>query len=280
MVKIFADSTCDLTQEKAKELGVTLIPLTINVDGKSYRDGIDITKKDFYELLKTSKTLPTTSQANPNTFEEYYRPVIEAGDDIVVITLASKLSATYQSANIAASEFDEGRIFVVDSKSVSIGIEILVRYAVRLAKDTELSAKEIYEKVQSTAEKTRVYAAISTLDYLVKGGRLNPQLAIIGGILNLFPIVEVRDGEIKPMKKVRGHNAAMKALKDIIECNDIDYSFDFEFGNADAEDKEKMYLDYIGDSIENKECIIHNELGSVIATHSGPGVIGMAFVIK
>ncbi len=279
MIKIIADSTCDIPQEEAKKLGITVIPLTININGKVYRDGVDITNAEFYKELASSKTLPTTSQVNPTSFEEAIRPFYENGDDVIVITLASKLSATYQSANIAKNEFDEGRVFVVDSCSVSLGIALLVKYAIKLCNETNLSAKEIADILQKNTEKIQVFAVINTLEYLVKGGRLNSKLAVIGGILNLLPVVQVKDGEITPIKKVRGHNAGMKALKELCENYSIDFEKGIAIGNADAQDRINAYYEYLKDSFGNAE-IINMEIGSAIGTHSGPGVIGIAFFNK
>ncbi len=279
MIKIIADSTCDIPQDEAKKLGITVIPLTININGKVYRDGVDITNAEFYKELAASKTLPTTSQVNPTSFEEAIRPFYENGDDVVVITLASKLSATYQSANIAKNEFDEGRVFVVDSCSVSLGIALLVKYAIKLCNETNLSAKEIANILQKNTEKIQVFAVINTLEYLVKGGRLNSKLAVIGGILNLLPVVQVKDGEITPIKKVRGHNAGMKVLKELCENYNIDFEKGIAIGNADAQDRINAYYEYLKDSFGNAE-IINMEIGSAIGTHSGPGVIGIAFFDK
>ena len=197
--RIIVDSTTDLVQEYKDR--VSVVPLTVNFGEEEYIDGVTIDYKTFYEKLIESDVLPTTSQANPDTFMKEVEKVKEAGESAVVITLSSKLSGTYQSAMIAADDFDN--IYVVDGGSATIGNSILVEYAIKLL-DEGMSAKEIAEKLEEAKGKIVIVALLDTLEYLKKGGRISKTVAFAGTVLNIKPVVSVIDGEIGMQGKARG----------------------------------------------------------------------------
>lgn len=172
-VKIICDSTCDMSVQEAEKQGVTLVPLKTLIDGVEYLDGITITGEEFYEKLEKCKKLPTTSQVAPAEFEEQFRKYIEAGDEIVVITMSGRLSGTAQSAHIAASEF-EGRVYVVDSENATLSERILLEYAIKL-RDQGFSAKNMAEELERAKKKICLIARVDTLEYLMRGGRLSAQ---------------------------------------------------------------------------------------------------------
>ncbi|MBR3971322.1 MAG: DegV family protein, partial [Ruminococcus sp.] len=168
-VRIIVDSASDLAEGIAEK--VTVLPMTLRFGDTEYVDGVNITNKEFYEKLIESDELPTTSQIMPLAFEEAYRETIEAGEDVIVITISSKLSGTYQSACIAKEEV-EGNVYVVDSLSAAIGEGILVEYAVRL-KEQGKSAAEIASALEEKRHNVRLIAMLNTLEYLKKGGRIS-----------------------------------------------------------------------------------------------------------
>ena len=200
-VKIIVDSTADLPL-CVKER-VTAVPLSVRFGDKEYLDGVTISAETFYEKLTGCEMLPTTSQPTPAAFEDAYREAIEAGDEVLCITISSKLSGTYQSATIAAEEFP-GKVFVADSRTAALASGVLAEYALQLAEEG-LGAEEILRKLMETRKKVRLYAIVDTLEYLKKGGRLSSAVAVVGGVLNIKPVICVDEaGEIKVAGTARG----------------------------------------------------------------------------
>ena len=218
--RIIVDSTTDLVQEYKER--VSVVPLTVNFGEEEYIDGVTIDYKTFYEKLIESDVLPTTSQANPDTFMKEFEKVKEAGESAVVITLSSKLSGTYQSAMIAADDFEN--IYVVDGGSATIGNSILVEYAIKLL-DEGMSAKEIAEKLEEAKGKIVIVALLDTLEYLKKGGRISKTVAFAGTVLNIKPVVSVIDGEIGMLGKARGSKMGNNLLvQEIEKAGGVDFT--------------------------------------------------------
>ena len=199
-VKIIVDSTADMTSQVAAR--VKVVPLTVHFGEKEYVAGVDIDSHTFYEMLVESDVLPTTSQPTPFAFEEAFREAVEEGFDVVCLTCSGKLSGTNQSANIAAAEFP-GKVHVVDSNTIAIGLGILAEHALYLL-DKGLNAEEITLKLLRKREKIRLLALVDTLEYLKKGGRISATVAFAGGMLNIKPVITLTGGEIKVLGKARG----------------------------------------------------------------------------
>ena len=273
--RIIVDSTTDLLAEYKNR--VSVVPLTVNFGEEEYIDGVTIDYKTFYEKLIESDVLPTTSQANPDTFIKEFEKVKEAGESAVVITLSSRLSGTYQSAMIAADDFEN--IYVVDGGSATIGNSILVEYAIKLL-DEGLCAKEIAEKLEEEKGKIVIVALLDTLEYLKKGGRISKTVAFAGTVLNIKPVVSVIDGEIGMLGKARGSKMGNNLLvQEIEKAGGVDFTKPVLLGYSGLSDN--LLLKYIEDSKhiwENglKE-IRYTTIGSVIGTHAGPGAIAVAF---
>ena len=273
--RIIIDSTTDLVQEYKNR--VSVVPLTVNFGEEEYIDGVTIDYKTFYEKLIESDVLPTTSQANPDTFMKEFEKVKEAGESAVVITLSSRLSGTYQSAMIAADDFDN--IYVVDGGSATIGNSILVEYAIKLL-DEGMSAKEIAEKLEEEKGKIVIVALLDTLEYLKKGGRISKTVAFAGTVLNIKPVVSVIDGEIGMLGKARGSKMGNNLLvQEIEKVGGVDFSKPVLLGYSGLSDN--LLLKYIEDSKhiweEGLESVRYTTIGSVIGTHAGPGAIAVAF---
>ena len=275
-VKIVVDSTVDLPPEVKAQ--VKVVPLSIFFGETEYKDNVTIKPDQFYEMLVKSEQLPTTSQPTPAAFEDVYRELVEAGHEVVVITIASKLSGTYQSATIAAGEFP-GKVFVVDSRNAAIASGVLAEYALRLA-DLGRTGEEILNELMEARKSVRLYAIVDTLEYLKKGGRLSPTVAFVGGMLNLKPLICVDGGEIKSLGKARGMKAAFSLLtKECGSHGGIDHS-------------KPVLLGYTGSSGEQLEhYMASNEevqsygdrasiIGATIGVHVGPGAVALAFFSK
>jgi DegV family protein with EDD domain len=279
LIKFIVDSTCDLTKEECLSMGLEVLPLTIHFEGETYLDGIDLTPAEFYDKMRHAQTVPTTSQVNPGQFEQAFKPHIDNGDDIVVITLSSKLSATMQSAMIAAKEVSPDRIHLVDSLSASFGEALLIRHAVKLRDSEKYTAKEIADAINKLVPRLRLYAVVDTLKYLKMGGRLSGSAAFIGGVLGITPIIEVIDGRVESVGKVRGEKAGMRALQQYIQESGLDESYGIGVSNADDLAKMDRYIEFLKPSLGSAE-IYTGDLGSVIGAHIGPGVVGCAYIAK
>ena len=277
-VKIIIDSTTDLI-ESVKER-VEIVPLTIRFGDEEFIDGVTIDHKMFYEKLIESDAIPTTSQATPTAFIPYFDKIKEDGDSAVVITLSSKLSGTYQSACIAAEDYDN--IYVVDSGNVTIGAGVLVEYALELL-DNGMSAEEIANKLNEKKDDVIIVAMLDTLEYLKKGGRISAAVAFAGGVLNIKPVVSVDKGEIVMLGKARGSKQANNLLvQEIEKAGGVDFSRPVLLGYTGLSD---MLLDkYIEDSkslwAHAKSELNRSVIGSTIGTHVGPGAVAVAFFKK
>lgn len=276
--RIIIDSTTDLVQEYKNR--VSVVPLTVNFGEEEYIDGVTIDYKTFYEKLIESDVLPTTSQANPDAFMKEFEKVKEDGESAVVITLSSKLSGTYQSAMIAADDYDN--IYVVDGGSATIGNSILVEYAFKLL-DEGMSAKEIAEKLEAEKEKIVIVALLDTLEYLKKGGRISKTVAFAGTVLNIKPVVSVIDGEIGMLGKARGSKMGNNLLvQEIEKAGGVDFTKPVLLGYSGLSDN--LLLKYIEDSKhiweEGLTDVRYTTIGSTIGTHAGPGAIAVAFFKK
>ena len=278
-LKIVLDSTSDLVPELLGKFEI--VPLTVNFGEEEFIDGVTITREEFYAKLIESDVIPTTSQATPEAFERVFKKVVENGDEVLCITVASKLSGTYQSACIAAEEFP-GKVRVIDSKSVAIGSAILAEFALSLL-EKGLSAEEIEKELIKKREDIIIVALIDTLEYLKKGGRLSKTAAFAGSLLNIKPVVSVEDGEINVLGKARGSKQGNNFLiKEIEKAGGVDFSMPVLLGYTGHDpymlEKYKEDSRFIWEGkVENlrETCI-----GSVIGTHVGPGAIAVAFFRK
>ena len=280
-VKIISDSASDMTQHEAKELGVIILPLKTMIDGVEYLDGVTITTEEFYEKLENCEKLPTTSQLSPMEFTDVLSLNVGPKEEAVIITLAGKLSGTAQSAAIAAAEFD-GRVWVVDSGNVTIGQNILLRYAVRL-RDQGLSGRQIAEKLEQVKTRICLLARVDTLEYLVRGGRLSKTAGFAGTLLNIKPVICVEDGEIKVLGKARGSRQSNNMLTEFIaKKGGIDFSMPVMLAYSGTDDA--LLKEYVDNSRAlwegHLESLPVTMIGSTISTHAGTGAIAVAFFAK
>ena len=276
--RIIVDSTVDLVAPYAQRVHV--VPLTVHFGEEEFIDGVTIDHKTFYEKLIESDVLPTTSQATPDAFMQEFEKAKQAGEAAVVITLASKFSGTYQSAMIAAAEYEN--IYVVDGESAAMGSGILVELAFRLL-DAGLSAEEIVKTLEEEKKKIVVVALVDTLEYLKKGGRVSKAVAFAGGILNIKPVLSVIRGEIGMLGKARGSKMGNNLLvQEIDKAGGIDFEKPVLLGYSGISNA--LLLKYIEDSRHiwegNLEEVRYTTVGSVIGTHAGPGAVVVAFFKK
>ncbi len=277
-VRIITDSTADMAERYQKK--VTVAPLTVRFGEEEYEDGITLDRRTFYEKLVECDTLPATSQAVPETFRALYEEAAAAGESAVVITISSKLSGTYQSACLAAEDFPD--VYVVDSLSATTGTGILVEHAVDCAEqgmDGAALAKHLEEKRQDVC----LIAMLDTLEYLKKGGRISKAAAFAGGLLNIKPVVSLKDGEVVVVGKARGSRQGNNLLiEKIRETGGVDFSMPIMLGYTGLTDA--LLKKYVEDSrdlwqgqADNLDAAL---VCSVIGTHVGPGAIVASFFRK
>ena len=277
-VRIIVDSTADLIpQVKAQ---VAVVPLTVHFGDEEYVDGVTITHKEFYEKLVESDVLPSTSQATPAAFEAVFAEVTKTGDSAVVLTLSSKLSGTYQSAVIAAQDFEN--IYVVDTGSAAIGGGVLTELALRLV-STGMDAAAVAAQLEQEKENVRIVAMVDTLEYLKRGGRVSKTVAFAGGLLNIKPVLSIVDGQIHMLGKARGSKQGNNLLvQEIQKTGGVDFTKPVLLGYTGLSDVLlKKYMEDSKPLWENgTDSLQYTVIGSVIGTHAGPGAVAVAFFKK
>ncbi len=278
-IRIITDSASDIPQNN--DYGITVLPMSIRFGHTEYKDGIDITTTEFYEKLIESDELPATSLVSPGTFYEAYKTAVDNGEKVVVVTISSKLSGTYQSATLAALEYPDA-VFVVDSLNVACAEQILAIRGADLIKQG-LTAKEIAKQLESEREKIHILAVLDTLEYLKKGGRISSAVAFVGGALNLKPVVTIKDGAVSMIGKARdSKNGNNFLVKEIENTSGVDFTKPLCLGYAGLDDT--LLQKYIEDSSAlwegHKESLKISPIGATIGTHCGPGTIAVAFFEK
>ncbi len=275
-IRLITDSTTDVG-EKNRE-GLIFLPVTVRFGEEEYLDGVNLTRGEFYQKLVEHNELPTTSQVTPYTFAEAFREAVEAGEQVIVITLSSKLSGTWQSACIAAKEF-LGKVWVIDSESVCIGTGILVKYAQRLIAQG-WKAEAIVAEIEVKKKHISVIALLDTLEYLKKGGRISGAVAMVGGFLSIKPVVSLSGGEVVLLGKARGSKQGNNLLiKQIEEDGGVDFTMPILLGYTGISDA--LLQKYMEDSATLWEGQTDNLPATIISgavgAHVGPGAIAVAF---
>lgn len=276
-IKIVTDSVSDLTVEEAQELNVQLLHMRVIFEDGVYTDGVDIDKEQFYAKLEEAKTLPKTTQVNPQEYCDFFEPLLENGDEVVAILMSSKLSGTFQSATIAKEMAEGGeRLHLVDSLNVTIGEGLLVREAVRM-RDSGKSAAEIAAALEDMKGRVRFLAFIGTMKYLKMGGRISAATAAVGGMLNISPIIAIVDGEVKAVGKARGKQKIMEYSLEFARHYPIDSRHCVVFGHSRCLDRMEPYRDKLVEALAIRDHA-WDELGAVVGTHGGPGCYGFAYI--
>jgi len=275
-IKIIVDSTCDIDMSMQEKLDINILPLTVHFDDEELRDGIDISKKVFFERMRTADKSPTTSQVTPQAFEKLFEQYLGEGHDIIVLTIASKLSGTYQSAHIAKMTLENETIQLIDSETTTMGLAWLVHQTIEM-RDQGLDAKTIVDQIETLKKKIIVYAMIEDLQYLKKGGRLSTVGATIGTMLNLKPIIQIKHGVINVVQKTRGIKKAHNWIIDKVLEDSIDISKPVFFGHTDSEEKLKPFVE-VSTKRLHPTTTETTEIGITIGAHGGPGCIGIGFL--
>lgn len=274
-IRVIVDSTADLTPQVRER--VVVVPLTVHFGEEEFVDGIDLIGAEFYEKLAVSPVLPTTSQASPYAFSAAFGQAVADGEEVIAITVSSRLSGTYQSAVIAAEDYP-GSVYVVDSRNIALGSAILTEYALRLVEEGR-SAEEIVSLLEAARERIRLMAVVDTLEYLQRGGRLSKTAAIAGGLLSIKPVIALVDGEIKVIAKGRGNKQANALMNQQVRTAGIDTAMPMMLGyTGTSSDLLECYCSESGDLWP--EGTPRSVVCGVVGTHAGPGAVALAFFAK
>ena len=275
-IKIITDSTLDLPKELIREKNIEVLPLLINFGEESYLDGVEITTKEMIDKINSTGVLPTTAQVTPNRFEETFKKYLDEGYKIVVLTLSSDMSGTYQSACIAKDMLESDDIVVIDSRNVTSGLGLLALKACQF-RDKGLGIKEIEEEILKAIPKVKSSLNFESLENLVRGGRLSKTAGTIGSVLGLRLILEVKDGKMSVKDKVRGSKKALKKLISDFESVDVDFDSPIvllELLNEDVYEGLKIYFQ------EKNINYIDAKVGCTVGIHSGIKPCGIFFFEK
>ena len=276
MLRIITDSTCEASEELMSHPRVSVVPLSVVFGQVALRDLIDITRDEFWKRLPDSNPLPTTSQATPGDFTKLYRQFTEAGDEVIAITLSSKLSGTYDSAISARDAMPGQPIDVVDSLSISVGLGLMVQDAVAFVEAGKTRA-EVVAHLLTMREKVHLLFALDTLEYLQRGGRIGKAQAFVGTLLKFKPILAIVDGEVQPVTRVRSSAKALEAMQDALAERVSARGPQVKLGVTHAVVPEEAAR--IGQALLARfetPHLLFSALGPVLGTHVGPRTIGAA----
>ena len=282
MIKLMADSACDLEQTEADAFGIALMPLSIRFGSEEYWDGVTLSHLEFFEKLIETDEIPQTSQISDYRFEEAFASLTADGSEVIAVTLSSKLSGTHACAVRAAKKFP-GKVYVVDSMNACLGERILVDYALRLIREGNLSAPEIAAELDEKKNKIQLLAVLDTLKFLRKGGRISTVTAFAGEMLSIKPVISVVKGEPKLIGKAMGSKKGNNLLNRLVdECGGVDFTMPYVLGYSGL--SEDFLMKYLHDSEhlwkDHTDHVPYYLIGSTIGTHVGPNAIAVAFFAK
>lgn len=270
-VAIVTDSTADLPSSLTRARGITVVPLTLNFEGRSLLDGVDIRPSEFYRKLPNATTHPTTSQPSAGRFAETYAALLNDHDELVSIHISEKLSGTYASAVQGAEMTDPKRVHVVDSRLVSMSLGLLTLAASEIAA-RDASADDVVRRVTDMREQVQTYFSVATLEFLRRGGRIGRASAMLGSVLQVKPVLCIRDGLVTPLERVRTFDRALNRVVELTREVDQGKGLCVIVGHADAEaDAERVARELEPAS----ETLMIQPLGPVVGAHAGPGVVGV-----
>jgi DegV family protein with EDD domain len=270
-VAIVTDSTADLPPALAAARSVTVVPLTLHFEGKSLLDGVDITPEEFYRKLPSATTHPTTSQPSPGRFAVAYAALLQEHESVVSIHISEKLSGTVASARQAADMTDPKRVRVIDSEVVSMSLGLVTLVASELA-GQDLDADSIEKRVIAMRPHLHTYFSVATLEFLRRGGRIGRASALLGSVLQVKPVLCIRDGLVTPLERVRTFERALNRIVELTRAVDRGKGVCVIVGHADSQSDAER----VGRELESiADTLMIQPLGPVVGAHAGPGVVGV-----
>lgn len=273
-VHVVTDSACDLPQALADELGIDIVPLTVRFGTEELVDRRDLSPSEFWDRMSRSPVLPETAAPSPGAFESAYRRALDAGaDGVVCVTLSSALSATFQAAQVGARALEgELPIRVVDSRSLTMAQGLMAVAAAKMAKEGK-AIDDCAGAAEELVPRTRIYAALDTLENLRKGGRIGGAAAFFGSVLSIKPIIEVADGKVEPESRQRTRSKSLRYL--VEKVRQFPQVENLAVLHGDAPDLDEL-LEQLSATFPREDILV-GDIGAVIGTHAGPRTIGVTF---
>jgi len=275
-IRIFSDSTCDLSTEDQERLQIYIVPLTVNFSGTTYLDGIDITNEEFYDRLDTCEELPTTSQPSPQSFIDAFKGFLEAGDEIVGVFISSEISGTYNSACIAKQMLMTDKLHIIDSRGATVGLALLLSEAAGY-RDAGFTAAQIVDHIVLLSKKIRFFAALNSLKYLRKGGRISATTAVVGEFLGVKPLVSIVDGKILMVGKARGMQKTLELMLQKVLTDLPDLHYPVAFTHSCTPELVRKAVESFKDPLKLVDWLTCG-ISSVIGTYAGRGSVGFAYI--
>jgi len=270
---IVIDSTADFPDAQAHYPNWRVVPLYVNFGTDSFKDGVELTAHDFYDRLRTSPQLPTTSQPTPGDFLAVYEE-LGAYERILSVHIASNLSGTFQSAGTAAAQLDDGRVRTIDSESASVAVAMLA-LAIQRRLERGTTDEEVDALVERYLRDHGLLFTVDTLEFLARGGRIGKARAFAGQLLNVKPVLSIRDGEVLPVKRVRGNRKAFQEFVNALETQTRDEpELRVGIAHADAPERMRELEKMVRDIRPQAQIEMETSLGAVIGAHAGPGTVG------
>ncbi|HYM65841.1 MAG TPA: DegV family protein [Patescibacteria group bacterium] len=270
-VAIVTDSTADLPRELVASRGITIVPLTLHLDGQSLLDGVDITPAEFYRRLPVASTHPTTSQPSPGRFANVYSELLTSHESVVSIHISETLSGTYASAVQGAAMTDSNRVQVIDSHVVSMSLGLVTLAASAMAARGDDGAS-IVASIRAMTPHVETYFSVATLEFLRRGGRIGRASALLGSVLQVKPVLCIRDGQVTPLERVRTFERALNRIVELTGAVDRGKGVCVIVGHADA----AADAEAVARKLEPiAETLLIQPLGPVVGAHAGPGVVGV-----
>ena len=287
MFQIISDGSCDFTQDEIQNYNIEVIPFYITFDGTSHlKEGIDISKDEYFQRLIDEKNLfPKTSQPSPQDYIDVFLPHLNAGKDVLSVTISSKLSGSHNSATLAAqmmqAEFPDRKIVVLDTLNVSLCHGIILREIIRM-RDAEYSIDKTADIAKKVIASAQVYFTLDTLEYLKRGGRVGPTTALVGGILGLRPILQLVNGEVSQLDNVRGKKRVLKLMEEalVAALEGQTENISLCVGHIRNQDEAIEFQSNIENALGTKISNPITSVGATIGTHAGPGAIAFAYCRK
>ncbi|MEN2466783.1 DegV family protein [Ornithinibacillus sp. JPR2-1] len=281
-VTIMADSASDLTKDYFTEYGMEMVSLTVHLEDKDYKDGIDITPKNVFDAMREGKS-PKTSQVSPQTFKSIFTEYAKSNQTLIYLAFSSELSGTYQTAKMMEQEvkedYPDADISIIDTKCASIGYGLVVLNAARLAKEGK-SKEEIIDDAKKRALHMEHIFTVDDLEYLKRGGRVSKTAAFVGTLLNIKPILHVEDGKLIPLEKMRGTKKLLGRMVELMEERGGNFENQvIGISHGDDLERAEALAKMIKDKFGVKEVVIEF-VGSAIGAHSGPGTLALFFLNK
>jgi DegV family protein with EDD domain len=275
MIKIVTDSTAYLPEATIREHDIHVVPLYVHFGEEAFKEGEELSHEEFYARLKEAADLPTTSQPSAGEFHQVFKELVDAGHEIVTLTISAKLSGTWNSAMAAKDMLPDADISIVDTESTSIGLHLMVSAAIQ-AIAAGATRQEIVDQIEEIKKRMCVLFVVDTLEYLAKGGRIGNAKAFVGTLLKVKPILALQDGAIEPVEQVRSKRKALNRMLELVEAHlgSNGYEARVALTSALVPEEARAFGQGVQARLGCAEPFI-SDLGPVIGTHTGPGVIGI-----